>query len=250
MTDPLSILLLHGDAEARLLAGAGDALRLSFSHRDLSWHTAWMPRPAQLTIDAPPVPDELRQRGLLPEVDARALLQRRHDLVIVSLFPAVAQPSLRHPAGGSILVHRGLREGWSPSQAALAAECVEEPPLSPSMAAQELAPIIEGLQDRGTNVALCTTFRHVPAPLEHRRIDGSASLRDLVRASNLEVARLSQRTGCFVLDLDRPLAQEGGASLGADCFGGDERAAELALEELIGLVFDVLPEAAFPPEAA
>jgi len=109
-------------------------------------------------------------------------------------------------------------------------------------------PVIERLHDRGSAVAVCTAFRHVREPLEHRRRGGAPSLRELVRRTNLEAARLSRRTGCFVLDLDRPLAQEGGASLGADCFGGEGRAAEIALEELVALILDALPDDVVPAE--
>lgn len=249
MIEPLSILLLHGDAEARLLADAGELLRASLSHRDVAWHSAWMPTPAQLSLVTPSPSEALRRSGLLPETDARALLEQDHDLVILTLFPAVAQPLLRHPDGGVLLAHRGLREGWSEAQSAAAAGCIVGSAPSPSQAAMELEPVIQRLQARDVTVALCMTFRHVPTYIAHRRVDASSTLRDLVRGTNLEVARLSQRTGCFVLDLDRPLAQEGGASLAADCFGGAGRAAELAVEELLGLVFDAIPESAFPAEA-
>jgi hypothetical protein len=68
------------------------------------------------------------------------------------------------------------------------------------------------------------------------------TLRERVRCTNLEVARLSHRTGCFVLDLDRSLAQRGGGPLGADCFGGAAQAAELAVEEFVALIADALPD--------
>jgi hypothetical protein len=77
-----------------------------------------------------------------------------------------------------------------------------------------------------------------------------AGLREVIRRSNLEVFRLSQRTGCFVLDFDRPLAQEGGASLNADCFGGDDRAAEIALDEFAALVLDAIPDSLMSSEVS
>ena len=51
-----------------------------------------------------------------------------------------------------------------------------------------------------------------------------------------------------MLDLDRPLAQEGGDPLASDCFGGAGHAAELALEELVALVMDALPDELMPAE--
>ena len=108
------------------------------------------------------------------------------------------------------------------------------------------APVIERLHFQGSAVAVCMAFRHVREPLEFRVTDGAPTLRTRVRELNLEIARLSQRTGCFVFDMDRPLAQEGGATLDADCFGGDGRAAELALEEFAALALDALQDNSMP----
>jgi hypothetical protein len=113
-----------------------------------------------------------------------------------------------------------------------------------------LEPVIERLQARGSAVAVCTAFRRVKEPLEHRGREGAPALRELVRRTNREVIHLSRRTGCFVLDLDRPLAQEGGASLDADCFGGDGRAAEIALDEFAALLLDAMPDDFMPSEAS
>lgn len=237
-----SILLLEGDAEAYWLADAQDILQAVLPNPDVQLVRAWATRPDLLAATAPPPPPALRSAGLLPDQDPRALLAQDHALVILSLLPAVALPAWRHADGGCFLAHRALQAAWSPAVAArLAAECVLEPPMAPSAAAAALEPVIEALHARGAAVALTTAFRHVPEPLAHRPFPGDA-LRERVRSCNLEVARLSQRTGCFVLDLDRPLAQEGGATLGADCFGGGARAAELALDELVALVLDALPD--------
>jgi hypothetical protein len=245
---PLSVLVLQGDAEASLLAGAGPFLQGLFPHRAVDWCSAWSPRVDQLAAGGTPVPEALRRAGLLPALDPGALLEARRDLVIVPILPSVAMPFLRHRSGGAFLAHRGLRAAWSPADAAaVAAECTELPPLSPAEAASALEPTIVALQERGAAVVVCNAFRRVREPLAHRRPDGPPSLRELVRSTNLEIARLSQRTGCFVLDLDRPLAQQGGAELDADCFGGADAAGEIALDELVGVLFDVMPEVGIPP---
>jgi hypothetical protein len=144
-----------------------------------------------------------------------------------------------------------LRAGW-PHEVLerIRAESVEEPPLAPADAAASLESMVLQLKERGTEVAVCTSFRHVKEPLVHQHRAGAPSLRERVRQVNLEVARLSRRTGCFVFDLDRPLAQEGGARLAADCFGGEGRAAEIALDEFLGLLFDVLPADALSLEGS
>lgn len=243
-----SILLLQGDAEARLLVDAEAALQALFVEQDVQLLRAWMTRPDWLDPNAPAAPGSIN--GVLPTDDVRALLEQPHRLVIFPLLPAVSVPSLRHRSGGVFLAHRGLRAAWSPDVAALvAAECSEEAPLSPSAAAAALEPVIERLQCRGTVTAVCTAFRHVREPLEYRRGE-ARTLREQIRRINLEVAHLSQRTGCFVLDLDRPLAQEGGDSLCADCFGGDGRAAEIATDEFAALVLDALPDGFIPAEVS
>jgi len=122
--------------------------------------------------------------------------------------------------------------------------------MSPEEAASAWELLIERLQARGATVALCTTFRHVRESLELPGRQEVAALREVIRRMNLEVARLSLRTGCFVLDLDRPLAHEGGAVLGADCFGGQGRAAEIALDEFAAVVMDAIPDAVMPLETS
>ncbi|HEY5263478.1 MAG TPA: hypothetical protein VIJ37_00685, partial [Steroidobacteraceae bacterium] len=199
-------------------------------------------RPDWLDAAAFAPPENLRSQGAITDVDVRALLEDPHRLVIFALWPAVSVPAYRHRDGCVFLAHRALSTSWSAEIAAsIAADCDEVQPLSPHDAAKSLQPIIERLQARGTAVAVCTVFRHVHEPFEHKRRNGDLSLRELARRTNLEVARLSLRTGCFVLDFDRPLAQEGGASLQADCFGGDGRAAEIALDEFVALIMDALP---------
>jgi hypothetical protein len=249
LTTGNSILLLQGDAEASLLADAEVAIQTVFPGADVTVTRAWATRPDWLGADAGP-PPALVQRGILPDEDVRALLAQRHQLVILPLLPAVAMPALRHRDGGVFLAHRGLRAGWSAeTQAAVAAECVGVMPLTPEGAAAQLEPLVERLLADGTAVALCTAFRHVDEPLQFRRENLAMTLRETVRRTNLQVARLSQRTGCFVLDLDRPLAQEGGAPLHADCFGGGERAIEIALDEFAALLFEALPEGLAMAEA-
>jgi len=247
----LSILLLHGEAEARLLEDAELAIQAVLPAREVQFVKAWATRPSWLDPEAPPPPQPLRGRGLIPDVDVRDLLQQPHRLVVFSLLPFVATRALKHRSGGVFLVHRPLVAAWSSEDAALVeSECAEEPVLSPAAAAEALERVIERLHERGSVVAVCTAFRHVREPLQHRTVPGQPSLRELVRRTNLEAARLSQRTGCFVLDLDRPFAQEGGEPLGADCFGGSGRAAEIALDELGALILDALPDDAAGLEEA
>jgi hypothetical protein len=230
---PLSILLLQGDAEAQLLADAELVLPLVFPDREVRMVRAWMSRPDWLQSDA--------TAGQVRE--ARDRLEQPHTLVILSLLPAAAVRALRHSSGELFLEHRGVRAQWSREQAAANdAACTVQAPLSPQDAAAALEPIVERLQQRGAAVALTTGFRHVREPLQHRHTGDPQTLRERVRRTNLEVARLSHRTGCFVLDLDRSLAQRGGGPLGADCFGGAAQAAELAVEEFVALIADALPD--------
>lgn len=249
LSQSLSILLLHGDPEARLLANAAGALQAALPHCAVKVTSAWATRPDLLARDAAPLPASLCRHGLLPDADVRDLVEERYQLVVLSLLAGVVVPVLRCTDGGAFVAHHGLRARWSAEDAeAIAAKCVEEPFMSPSTAATMMEPIINRLQDSGAAVAICTTFRHVREPLEHRRAEGPPSLRELIRRCNLEAARVSRRTGCFVLDLDRLFAQMGGAALGADCWGGGERAAELALDELMALLFDAVPDAAMPAD--
>lgn len=243
-----TILLLQDDAEARLLADADAALEALSPDGGIRLIRAWMTRPDWLHCGGADAPQSLVRTGVLPGDDARALLEQEHRLVIFSLLPAVSVASLYHGDGGAFLAHRTLTAAWSPEIAAqVAAECREEPPVPPQAAVAALETVIEALQSKGTAVAVCTAFRHVPEPLEYRQ-SGSLTLRERIRRLNVEIARLSRRTGCFVLDLDRVLAQEGGKSLQADCFGGGGRAAEIAIDEFIGLLLDALPDDFFPQD--
>jgi len=239
---PATILLLEGDAEAQWLADAEAIIPAVLPDVELQMVRAWATRPDQLDPAAEGPPAALRRRGLIADLDPRVLLQQGHRLVIFSLLPAVALPALRHRDGGIFLPHRGLAAGWPPDAAAqLAAECSREAPMPADEAAAALEPIVEGLLAAGTAVAVCTAFRHVDEPLQYRAGIDPPALRERIRRCNLEVARLSRRTGCFVLDLDRPLAQEGGGALQADCHGGAGRAAEIALDEFAALLLDALP---------
>jgi hypothetical protein len=240
MPAPNTILLLQGDAEARLLADGEVALQAVFADADVQLVRAWAPRPDWLGPEAPAVPAFVAA-GVQGE--ARTLLAQPHKLVVFSLLPSIAVPALRHRDGGAFLAHAGVRATWSAAQAArVAAECAELPALEPEAVVAAFEPHVEALLGRGIAVAVTTAFRRVREPLEFRGVAGARSLRERLRALNLEVARLSQRTGCFVLDLDRPLAQEGGVALDADCFGGGERAAEIVLDEFAALVLDALPD--------
>jgi len=237
MATPHSILLLQGDAEASLLAEGEVALQAVFADAEVQFVRAWATRPDWLGADAPLPP------AMSGAPDVRALLAQPHRLVVFSLLPAISVPALRHRDGGAFLAHAGLRAAWNAQQATgVAAECTEVPALEPEAAVAALEPHVEALLARGIAVAVTTAFRRVREPLEFRGAAGARSLRERLRALNLGLARLSQRTGCFVLDLDRPLAQEGGAVLDADCFGGGERAAEIVLDEFAALVLDALPD--------
>ncbi|MFM2288551.1 MAG: hypothetical protein RL684_1694 [Pseudomonadota bacterium] len=249
MTTTSSILLLQGDAEASLLADGEVALQAVFPDADVQFIRAWATRPDWLGDDAS-APPAFVADGAAGLHDVRELLAQPHRLVVFSLFPSISVPALRDRDGGAFLAHAGLRASWSDEQAArVAAECTELPALAPEAAAAALEPVIEALLARGVAVAVTNAFRRVREPLEFRGTGGQRSLRERLRALNLEIARLSQRTGCFVLDFDRPLAQEGGAPLDADCYGGGERAAEIALDEFAALVLDALPDGLPSPEA-
>jgi hypothetical protein len=246
-----SILLLEGDAEHRLLTDAEVAIQSVFPDREVQFARQWSTRPDWLGPAASAPVDFPLRSAVLPGADVGELLEKPHRLVIFALLPAVAQPALRHRSGAAFLAHQGLRASWSPETAAVvAAECSEELPISAHEAALALEPVIERLQARGSAVAVSTAFRHVKGPMEHRAREGKPGLRELVRRSNLEAARLSRRTGCFVLDFDCPLAQEGGASVDADCFGGDGRAAEIALDQFAALLLDAMPDDFMPSEVA
>lgn len=248
MPDPITLLLLQGDAESRLLADAEVALQVVFAGNEVRLDRAWMNRPEWLTEAQPALPDGYAAGGLPPD-GARALLGQRYQLVLLSPLALISMPGLRHRGGGAFLAHRALRAGWPPEAAAVvAADCTELPPMAPRAAIAALEPLVQQLLVAGTAVVVCNAFRHVIEPLQWRAMTGERTLRERIRELNLEVARLSQRTGCFVLDLDRPLAQEGGATLQADCFGGGERAAELALDEFAAVVLDALPDAFMPME--
>jgi len=111
----------------------------------------------------------------------------------------------------------------------------EELPISAAEAAMALEPVIERLQARGSAVAVCNAFRHVNEPLDIAAVKAAGAARAGSPHQSGSGPSI-RRTGCFVLDLDRPLAQEGGASLDTDCFGGGGRAAEIALDEFAALL--------------
>jgi hypothetical protein len=238
-----SVLLLDGDAEAKLLLDVETAIQAVMGWPEVSVVRTWSTRPDWLGADGPAAPQALIECGAIPDVDVRTLLDGPPRLIIFSLLPAVTLPALWHRDGGALLAPKGLRAGWTPEIAArVATECTQEPPMTPAEATAALEPILQRLQDKGAAVAVCTAFRHVPARVDEHGHDGAPALREVIRRLNLEVARVSQRTGCFVFDLDRPFAHEGGATLDADCFGGGERAAEIALDEFAALLLDALPD--------
>lgn len=242
MPTPSTILLLMGDSEARLLADGDLALQALFAGGEMLLVKSWATRPDWLAQGGPRLPAGIP--SVEPALqDVRELLAQPHRLVIFSLLSAIHLKGMRHRDGGGLLLHESVRQQWpSAFLDQFLAECQEDPPLSPQLAVAHLEPVVESLLANGTAVAVCSVFRHVREPLELRGHAKQSSLRERIRQLNLEIAHLSQRTGCFVLDLDRPLAQEGGAALGADCFGGEGRAAEIALDEFAALVLDALPD--------
>jgi hypothetical protein len=211
-----SILILQGDAEARLFAGAEETLQACFPAADVKVTRVWTTRSDMLGSMA-------------------AVLAEKRDMVIFSVLPDAALPAWRGPRGPFVVHKAQEREGSS-----IEAGSVQEGLVDPEAAARALEPVIAELQERGSAVALCNVFRHVQGAPSHRADDRN-DLRHRIRAVNLEVMNLSRRTGCFVLDVDRVLAHEGGATLGADCFGGEGRAEELAMEQLVALVMEALP---------
>ena len=241
MTQPKTILLLQGDAEARLLEDADAALEAVFAGGNIRLVRAWAPRVDWLgetaggIATALPAAEPALQS--LPQ-----LLAQSHRMVILSVLPSITRETLRLPDGTAVLAHDTLLAQWPEATVALIrASASVEPPLTPAAALAALEVQVDAWLDQGVAVALCNAFRHVREPLSHGAGDGAAALRDAIRELNLGLARISHRTGCFILDLDRPLAQEGGGPLGVDCFGGAGRAAELALDELASLALDALP---------
>ena len=105
-------------------------------------------------------PPTVRGIGLLEDLAARALLEQPHRLVVISFLPVVAIPALKHRDGGVFLAHQGLRERWSPQEAAhVQAECEPQTALSPHEAARAFEPIIDRLQQRGPAVAIASAPR-------------------------------------------------------------------------------------------
>ena len=237
-----SILLLQGDAEAALLANAETAIETIFPGSEVRVSRAWTTRPDWIGPLRTHPPAPLVQSGALPDEDIPALLAQRHALVVLSLLPSVAVPALRHRDGGTFLAHRGIESTWDARTAEMVRkQCVELLPLTAESTVTLFEPIVERLLAEGAAVALCTAFRHVAGPLHFRRGD-RPPLREDIRRLNLEITRLSHRSGCFVLDVDRVLSEKGGARLGADCFGGGDAAADAVLDEFAALLLDALPE--------
>ena len=236
----LSVLILQGDAEARLFAQAELTLQGCFPSADLRVRSAWTTRSDLLREET----TDKQANGPFGWPPVSELLKQPHDLVIMSTLPDVALPVWSGPRG-RFVVHRGVAEACSADERSeLETGSRVGALIEPETAAQCLESVIGELMDRGQAVAVCNVFRRVPEPLQHRVVPGAVSLRRRTLAMNLEVAKLSHRTGCFVVDLDRVLAHEGGAALNADCFGGGERAEELALEELVAVVLEALPQVA------
>jgi hypothetical protein len=238
----LSILILQGDAEARMLGQGQATLQACFPECEIDFAAAWTTRSDLLRSNGSPPAAWLRTRQLSANDNIHELLERPRDLLLFSVLADAALPILRTPDGDSFVPHRGVVERWTPQQRAdVERECSEGELIDPVEAANALEPIIEKMQSRGAAVAICNIFRHTGGQPEHRGGSTTKSLRERIRAANLEVARLSHRTGCFVLDIDRALAHEGGGALQADCWGGTGRAEELALEELVALVLEAVP---------
>jgi hypothetical protein len=230
----VSIVILQGDAEASLFGQAGAILQACFPHVRVDVHHAWTTRSDLLRDAGAPALGRDPATGK----SAAEWLAEHHDLVVLSTLPDVALPLLRGP-DGPFVAHRTLAAGWSDEQRAAVARSSDEGYIDLDRAVEALAGVVDDLQGRGQAVAICNVFRHVAEPPRHKA-DG-VSLRDRIRAMNRNVARLSHRAGCFVLDVDRVLANEGGRALGADYAGGGDRASELALEELVALVLEAIP---------
>jgi hypothetical protein len=240
----LAILILQGDAEARLLKEAEATLQAGFPDCAVRVTNTWTTRSDFLGSDASSTP-WIRGHQLLPTPGTKEVLEGSYDLVLLSVLADAVLSIQRTPDGGSFVPHRELVERWSaPQRAAIAADCVDGGLLGPTESANVLEPLIEELQHRGSAVAICNVFRHVSSETERRLGRTKSSLRERIRATNLNVTRLSRSTGCFVLDLDRALAHAGGTPLETDCFGGNGRAEELAMEELFALVLEAVPAVA------
>jgi hypothetical protein len=93
--------------------------------------------------------------------------------------------------------------------------------------------LVHNLQLQKTVVALATIFRHVPH--DHPR---RSEWREEIRRRNAMARRLSHKTGAYIFDVDRELAHKGALKLQADCFGGGEAAADVALSELMTLILE------------
>jgi hypothetical protein len=230
-----SILILQGDPEASLLADAQATLDACFPASGVRVHQAWTTRSDLLGQPVSP------KYGLDPrsQKSAAELVGESHDVTILSTLPDVALPLLSG-GDGAFVAHKTLAEQWTLDERTKIAESYQDGGLIELEEAEAaFERVIQDLQGRGQAVVLCNVFRHVAEPPQDRA--NASSLRSRIRAMNRLVPRLSHRTGCFVMDLDRVLAHEGGAKLGADCFGGGARAKELALEELVAVLLDALP---------
>jgi hypothetical protein len=87
-------------------------------------------------------------------------------------------------------------------------------------------------RDPRLTVYICTIFRHVAA----RSPGGDRALVHRIRRLDLLAADLSREMGIFVVDLDRALADVGGATLETDWRLGGPHAAEAAAACLAGVV--------------
>lgn len=249
MNATVSVLLLQGDAEASLLADGDVALQAIFPEREIVITRLWATRPDWLASDALVVPAHWNEQGEFLDGNVAEQLREPHRLVVISLLSAVALPAYQHASGARFVAHRNLMQALPAAVVEdIQQHCQRLDPMQPEAAIAAIEPVVEALLANGVAVAIVNAFRHVKEALAFQSDDTTPSLRERVRRLNLLIAQLSQRTGCFVLDVDRPLAQVGGATLQADCFGGNERAAELVLDEFAALALDALPDCLMPLE--
>lgn len=176
-----------------------------------------------LSPDAPPIPEELYDRGLVPagwRTHAGPLYQPGRRVVVLSLLADVQQTALRHRRERYLFLPLpGWQRGWTEDQRRwVAAHFVEEPPLTLEAVSTQWGRILPEVQRAcgAGSVFLCNVFRHVPGRLPLPSNGRLPSLRERIRRMNLIAADLSHQTGISIVDLDRGLARHGGRELHTD----------------------------------
>ena len=176
-----------------------------------------------LVPDAPPLPAEVRQQGLVPaDVSTYAgdLYTARKRLVLLSPLADLQQNSLRHrQAGYAFLPLPAWQRGWTPAQKQWVHDTfAEESPPDPVHLIDPWRRIIAEVQRRsGVPPVICNVFCHVAGRLPHRYFGSPRlTLLERMRQFNLLLAEVSHETGAIVVDLDRALTGFGARSLGTD----------------------------------